>query len=303
MQPATDLVYDTSMAIDLGRRERQEDAVASDFSSGQAFGFVVLADGMGGHAAGDVASKIVVTEVFSELKLQSGDPHLLEPRIGEVLRGAASNANKCVGLYAREHPSAGGMGATLLAPVLVEDRLYWVSVGDSPLYLFRNGELIRLNENHALSSQIEYLVSAGIMSREEALSYPDQSCLTSVLIGGDIAQLDCRSNPVTIMEGDILIAASDGLQFMSEDQIEGILRFKQKASAEEISAALLKEIQKLDDPAQDNLSLCVIKALRQGAAIVPDSNDQTFAHTQDGKSETITILARVRRSRKAAGQG
>lgn len=303
MHPRADLVYDTSMAIDLGRRERQEDAVASDFSSGQAFGFVVLADGMGGHAAGDVASKIVVTEVFSELKLQSGDPQLLEPRIAEVLRGAAANANDCLGLYAQQHPTAGGMGATLLAPVLIEDRLYWVSVGDSPLYLFRDGELSRLNENHALVSQIEYLVSSGIMEREEALNHPDQSCLTSVLIGGDIAQVDCRTTPVKIMEGDILIAASDGLQFLSEEQIEGILRFKGKRSAKEISAALMKDVLKLGDPCQDNVSLCVMKVMRQGAVSALEDNSKTVSRTNNGKNETITILARVRRAKNAAAKG
>ena len=302
MQPATNLIYDSAMAIDLGRRERQEDAVVSDFPSGQAFGFVVLADGMGGHAAGDIASKIVVTEVFSELKLQSGDPHLLEPNIATILKDAAIHANACVRLYAQENPNANGMGATLLAPVLVEDRLYWVSVGDSPLYLFRNGTLRRLNENHTLGSQIEYLVSNGLMTREEAMAYPDQTCLTSVLIGDEISQLDCSAEPMTVMEGDILIAASDGLQFISEDQIEGVLRFKQRCTAEEISTALKKEIQKLDDPCQDNLSLCVIKAMREGATPAVPENDQTITRTLNGTTETVTIMARVTRARKAAGQ-
>ncbi|WP_371224877.1 PP2C family protein-serine/threonine phosphatase [Roseovarius sp. 2305UL8-3] len=297
-----DLTYDTAMSIEIGRRDRQEDALASDFQSGQAFGFVVLADGMGGHAAGDMASKIVVTEVFSELKLRSGDPDLLEPCIGEVLKGAAIHANKCLGHYAREHSESDGMGATLLAPVLVEDRLYWVSVGDSPLYLFRDGILTRLNENHALSSQIEYLVSAGIMDREEALSYPDQTCLTSVLIGGDIAQVDCPAMPLHLKENDILIAASDGLQFISEDQIEGVLRFQQKSTAEQISTALTKEIQKLDDPHQDNLSMCVIKLLGSGQEVIPQDDLGTVTRSSNGKNESITIIARVTRARKKAAQ-
>lgn len=297
-----ELTYDTAMSIDIGRRERQEDALASDFSNGQAFGFVVLADGMGGHAAGDMASKIVVTEMFSELKLRSGEPDQLEPCISEVLRGAAGHANTCLGHYAREHSGTDGMGSTLLAPVLFEDRLYWVSVGDSPLYLFRDGALTRLNENHALSSQIDYLVSSGIMEREEAQSYPDQSCLTSVLIGREIAQLDCPLTPLTLREGDILIAASDGLQFISEDQIEGVLRFQQKSSAEQISTALTREIQNLDDPDQDNLSLCVIKIMREGGAVIPTSDTETVTRAADGKTQSITILARVTRSKKKAVQ-
>lgn len=301
MSETTDLIYDASMAIDVGRRERQEDAVVSDFSSGQPFGFVVLADGMGGHAAGDVASKIVVTEVFSELKLQSGDPELLEPHIGEVLRRAAFSANKCVGLYSQQCPDTDGMGATLLAPVFIEDRLYWISVGDSPLYLFRDGALSRLNENHAVLSQIEYLVSNGIMGREEAMSYPDPNCLTSVLIGRDIAQLDCRTVPMRIEEGDILIAASDGLQFLCEDRIASLLRFVKKRSAEEIGAALMKEVQKLDDPHQDNISMCVVKVMSRGGSseLREVSTPQTQSHAFNNGS--ITILARMTRAKKVSG--
>lgn len=295
-----DLSYDTAMSIDIGRRQRQEDALASDFPSGQAFGFVVLADGMGGHAAGDMASKIVVTEVFSDLKLKSSDVDDLEHGISDVLRGAALHANTCLGQYAQEHRQSQGMGSTLLAPVLIEDRLYWVSVGDSPLYLFRDGSLTRLNENHALSSQIDYLVSSGIMGREEAQNYPDQTCLTSVLIGAEIAQLDCPSTPLILKEGDILIAASDGLQFISEEQIEGVLRFQQKSTAEQIGAALTKEIRKLDDPDQDNLSLCVIKLLPEAGAATPPEDTRTVTSMSDGNSETITILARVTRKKKTA---
>ncbi len=314
MQPAADFVYDSAMALDLGRRDRQEDALASDFPSGQPFGFVVLADGMGGHEAGDVASKIVVTEVFSALKLQSGDADQLEPQLAEVLEGAAFNANDCIGHYARENPDSYGMGATLLASVLVENRLYWVSVGDSPLYLFRDGALTRLNENHALASQIEFLVASGLMSREDAMQHPDQSCLTSVLIGGDIVQIDCPRQPFTLNENDILIAASDGLQFISEEQIESLLRFQCRNSAEDISATLAQEIKALDDPCQDNLSLCVVKVQRRSTAArtcaqmaaamnraAPQDHCETVTRLRDGKSETVTILTRVQRSRTAAG--
>ncbi len=299
MHPTNKLVFDASTLINLGRRERQEDAVVSDFSSGEAFGFVVLSDGMGGHAAGDVASKIVVTEVFSELKLQSGDTDELEPHIVEVLRRAAVSANKCVGMYARQCPAARGMGATLLAPVFIQDHLYWISVGDSPLYLFREGVMVRLNENHTLMSQIDYLVGSGIMGRDEVLNHPDQSSLTSVLIGHDIAQVDCRSAPVHIKEGDIFVVASDGLQFLTEDQIETVLRFSQKRSAEDIGAALMKEVQKLDDPAQDNVSLCIVKVMGRGMPAQAETDDQMFSSAQHYKKRSITIMAKVTRSKRA----
>ncbi|MBM1218760.1 serine/threonine-protein phosphatase [Ponticoccus sp. SC2-23] len=304
MLSTAELVFDTSTTMGLGQRERQEDAVASDFSAGDGFGFVVLADGMGGHAAGDVASKIVVAEVFSHLKLQSGDRDLLERRIGEVLERAAVSANRRVGHYSRQRPDATGMGATLLAPVFIQDRLYWVSVGDSPLYLFRGDKLVRLNENHALMSQIDYLVDNGIMDRDQALSHPDPSCLTSVLIGRDIAQLDCRTAPVTLEPGDILIVASDGLQTLCEDQIEGVLRFSQKRPAEEIGTLLMTELGNLNDPCQDNVSICVVKVVDPAAtlATTPEAMRAVSCSRRDGNTAiTLTLMARGGTPRKATG--
>jgi serine/threonine protein phosphatase PrpC len=308
MRPSADVVYDAAMVIDQGRRTRQEDAIVSDFPAGNGFGFVVLADGMGGHAAGDMASKIVVTEVFSELKMQSGDPVDLEGRIGEILCAAARSANDCVGLYSSQSPESEGMGATLLAPVLMKDRLYWISVGDSPLYLFRDGNLRRLNEIHSVMSQIDYLVDNGMMAREEAVNHPDQQCLTSVLIGQEIPQIDCRAVPVQLEHGDILIAASDGLQALGEDRIEELLRFTRQQSAAQIGEGLLRDIARLDDPEQDNVSFCVVKLLRQTAMTaaeqapeMAETPHELHRKTRNGRRGAVTILARVSRPREVAG--
>ena len=123
--------YDVATAISVGQRDYQEDAVIADFNIGNPFGFAVLADGMGGHAAGDVASKIVVTEVFSELKLQMGDVEALERDIDDVLRSAAQGANDCIDAHVSQNPDLRGMGATLVAPILFESRLHWISIGVS----------------------------------------------------------------------------------------------------------------------------------------------------------------------------
>ena len=90
-------IYDAAPAISVGRRDQQEDAVAIDFAEGAELGFIVLADGMGGHLAGDVASRIVVTEMFSELKMLADDPNDMEQNIGKILNRAVAEANRCVG--------------------------------------------------------------------------------------------------------------------------------------------------------------------------------------------------------------
>ena len=293
--------YDTATLISQGRRERQEDAIISDFPTGSQMGFVVLADGMGGHDAGDVASKIVVTEVFSELKLRSGDPDLMEAHIGEVLHEAAHGANDCVSAFSDDRDDDSVMGATLLAPVLIEDRLFWISVGDSPLYLMRDGVLRRLNEDHAIGSQIDYLVTSGLMRRDEAENYPDQNCLTSVIVGREIPQIDCPDTPFQLIEGDILIAASDGLLVLSDERIAEIIRPVQKFSSEAIGAAIMGEIEALDDPHQDNVTFCVVKVLGQQTASIHPRDAGTRARMFTRREGSVTIVASVSGAASAAG--
>ena len=110
--------FDVASAICQGGRDYQEDAIVTDFPFGADSGVVVLADGMGGHAAGDVASKIVVTEVFSELKFESANFSDFEGEIPRFLTEAAANANSYVREHVQAHPETRGMGATLAAAVM-----------------------------------------------------------------------------------------------------------------------------------------------------------------------------------------
>ncbi|MEM6589653.1 MAG: protein phosphatase 2C domain-containing protein [Pseudomonadota bacterium] len=261
MQPS-EFYYDVASGLSQGRRERQEDTIAIDFPVGMDHGFAVLSDGMGGHNAGDLASGIVVTEIFSALKLQPLSSQDFETEIKRTLCDAVSDANLCLEHVTAQHEKQQVMGATLLAPVLFADRLYWISVGDSPLFLFRKGALTRLNEVHSVQAEIDALLDKGQISALEAANHPDRECLTSVLMGRDIPKIDCAQTPLELRDNDIVLAASDGLEFLEEDQIAAVIGENQSNSSAEISAALLNEIRSLDDPEQDNVSLCVIKRSR-----------------------------------------
>jgi len=259
MRPSPDIQYDVASAISQGRRDYQEDAIIADFPLGSEVGFVVLADGMGGHAAGDVASKIVLTEVFSELKLQSGDRDEFEGNVSDILLDAALTANECVNGHVNANPHTAGMGTTLLAPVFFSDSLSWISIGDSPLFLFRGGRLSQLNEDHSMAPQIDLMVSSGMLGAEAGANHPDRNCLTSVLIGDEIPRIDCPKAPIKLLNGDVLIAASDGLQFLSNGQIESALVHNADKSSQEISEILLGALESLGHPDQDNISFSVIK--------------------------------------------
>ena len=262
-----ELNYDVASALAQGEREQQEDAVIADFPLDADIGLAVLADGMGGHAAGDIASKIVVTEVFSELKLRSGNTASFEDNIPEILHDAAAGANDCVRHYTDAHPESKGMGATLVASALVRDKLYWISIGDSPLFLFRDGKLSQLNEDHSLAGQIDLLVEKGLMAQEAGENHPDRHCLTSVLIGAQIPRIDCPKTPLTLRPDDIVLVASDGLQFLDNSEIADLIAEYAHLSSAEITRNLIAALEALGDPHQDNTSLCVIKAHAPGDPI------------------------------------
>ncbi|MEM7668620.1 MAG: protein phosphatase 2C domain-containing protein [Pseudomonadota bacterium] len=270
MHKAPDIGYDVASVLNRGCRDYQEDAIATDVPIGADFGYAVLSDGMGGHAAGDVASKIVVTEVFSELKFQTSDIDGLVAHMGEVLRSAAVSANECMAAHAANNPQTAGMGATLVAPVFIQNSLFWISIGDSPLYLMRGGRLRQLNEDHSLGPHIDYMVRSGMMPEDIGRNHPDRNALTSVLIGEPIERIDCPERPFKLKDGDILVVASDGLQFLSNRQISQIVSENAELGSAEIAASLLEELRELDDPEQDNVCFSVIKV---DLAAVEDVND------------------------------
>lgn len=266
MTKSPDIRFDVASVLNRGCRDYQEDAIATDFPLGADFGYAVLSDGMGGHAAGDVASKIVVTEVFSELKFQSSDIAAFSENVGKVLKSAAISANECMAAHAASNPDTAGMGATLVAPVFVREMLYWISIGDSPLYLLRDGKLRQLNEDHSLGPHIDYMVRSGMMSEDVGRNHPDRNALTSVLIGEAIERIDCPDRPFKLKDGDLLIVASDGLQFLSDGKITEIAMHHLDDGSAVIAEKLLDELRELGDPEQDNVCFSVIRVdLREEA--------------------------------------
>lgn len=278
--------YDVASAISQGARDYQEDAITSDFLVGTTTGFAVLADGIGGHAAGDVASKIVLTKVYQELKFRCANPAEFEADAPRILRDIAAMANDCVRTHVRTHPETEGMGATLVAPVVIENRLFWISIGDSPLYRWRAGQLTQLNEDHSMGPQIDFMVKSGMMTAEVGKNHPDRNCLTSVIMGEKISKVDCRSEATMLQAGDLLICSSDGLQVLTDAEIQRVIsRHRRKRSAQ-IAEILLKEIQRVNDPYQDNISLCIIKINDASVAAAPVRQEPRPGTAKEAKNLT-----------------
>ncbi len=285
MRPTDEQRFDAASFLTVGARDYQEDALATQFGEGADFGIVVLSDGMGGHAAGDVASRIVVEEVFSHLKNESENLPALTHNINNVLETAAKRANDAVRAHTENNPAVRGMGATLIGSVILHNLLYWISVGDSPLYLYREGQLRQLNEDHSMAPQIDFLVKSGMMDPEVGRTHPDRCALTSVIMGDVIDQIDCPKEPFRLEPDDLLILSSDGIQYLTDQQIVAVLASCENERADTISAAIGEAIDDLDDPEQDNAGFAVIRF--NGAAgeedelyeIAWEEEGETFANT------------------------
>lgn len=170
-----------------------------------------VADGMGGHAAGEVASEIAV-RVLSELAPEHPD--------GEALGRAIEEANRAVIQAAREGRGRQGMGTTMTAAMLEGERLVIAQVGDSRAYLLHQGKLQQLTRDHSLMAD---MIEAGQLTPEEARTHPQRSVITRAL--GSDAHLHPDIYEINVETGDRLLICSDGLSCMIfDDQIENTLR-------------------------------------------------------------------------------
>ncbi len=233
-----------------GRRERQEDEVghiSGDTLDPQAnHSVLVVADGMGGHAAGDVASQAAVRGFLAAYGTRG------QPR--DRLRSGLDRANAAIAEETGSHPEWGGMGTTLVAAAVAEAGLQWISVGDSLLYLFRDGKLERLNEDHSMRPVIAELRDRG---DPEADHYrPNQ--LRSVLMGDEIAKIDAPEEPCPLKAGDFVLLATDGLETLSDEEIASLLA-RNAAGPAAACRALLAAVEAKEHPRQDNTSLFVVE--------------------------------------------
>ena len=162
-----------------------------------------VADGMGGHAAGEVASEIAITVLGEKA------PHTPD---AAALGRAVEDANRAVILAANEKRGRAGMGTTITAAVLQKDRLVIAQVGDSRAYLLHQGRLQQLTRDHSLMAD---MIEAGRLTPEEARTHPNRSVITRAL--GSDPRMVPDLYEITVETGDRLLLCSDGLSSMVED--------------------------------------------------------------------------------------
>lgn len=197
----------TFSKTDIGRRREinQDYVFATDQPIGNLPNLLVVADGMGGHRAGDFASKYTV-EVLEEEVRNSTELH---PE--EIIGKAIQTANEKLMQEAEKDSRLEGMGTTLVAASIMDHTLYFANVGDSRLYLI-NKEIRQLSRDH---SMVEEMVRLGGLTEEEAKHHPDKNIITRAI--GVKKKVEPDFFEYRLKGGDIILMCSDGLTNMVDD--------------------------------------------------------------------------------------
>ncbi|MCX7781625.1 MAG: Stp1/IreP family PP2C-type Ser/Thr phosphatase [Negativicutes bacterium] len=173
-----------------------------------------VADGMGGHEAGEIASSLAVSTLHEYIGKNSG---VAEPQ--KMLRDAIYQANRIIFEMSQQRPECSGMGTTITAVLIEDNTVFWGHVGDSRLYLLREGSLQQLTQDHSL---VWELMQHGSITPDEAHTHPHRNILTRAVGTADMLQIDCGC--VKCRAGDQLLLATDGLTSMLTDlEIRDIL--------------------------------------------------------------------------------
>lgn len=243
-----------------GQRKEQQDA-ASITRWENGFTLMVLADGMGGHVGGAAASRITVEA------MKAGFMETTRSPLDQRLMAGLQRANDAMLDHGKEYPELDGLGATVVAVTFDGDAIDWISVGDSPLWLIRDGNIARLNADHSMKSVLAEKVSRGEISAAEAREAPDRSQLLEAVMGQDIELVDQPAEPLQLQADDLVILASDGLESLTPIEIVEAI---QTTGADENDVAalvdhLLTAVADLDRPGQDNATVILSRVTDENA--------------------------------------
>lgn len=233
--------------IGIRRKLNQDFVYTSEQPVGNLPNLFIVADGMGGHNAGDYASKVTVETMVEKIGASS------ETESTRILEEAIRTANGLIRRRASESADLEGMGTTVVAATLDGDRLCVANVGDSRLYVANHKEIRQITKDH---SWVEEMVRRGGLGREEARNHPDKNIITRAVGADDEIKVDFFS--VQLKEGDLILMCTDGLTNMLEDEeirmiLDGARDMVEKA--EELVAAANER------GGRDNISVILIDPL------------------------------------------
>ncbi len=247
-----------AIATDSGMvRSHNEDSITADTASG----FVVLADGMGGYNAGEVASGIATAMLGTSLKqvLDGVEPGRIEPESGEtlgvrILREQIAYANASIYQAAKSQPQYAGMGTTLVVGLFYDNRLSVAHIGDSRMYRLRQDELKRITRDHSL---LQEQIDSGMITEEMARFSQNRNLVTRAL--GIDPEVEPEIHTYGVEVGDVYLLCSDGLNDMVEDDEIQLTLSSLQANLQLASQQLVQMAN--DNGGRDNVSVILVRIL------------------------------------------
>jgi serine/threonine protein phosphatase PrpC len=237
-------------------RENNEDSYTAD----EDYGLLVVADGMGGHCSGEVASRIAVETAAEELGNAQHEDLADELDSLMVAGNAIERANQAIFAEVERHPEQAGMGTTVVTALFRDNRIYYAHVGDSRLYRFRNGHLHRLTRDHSL---VQHLLDEGLFrDRAEAREAGVGDNVLTRCLGQD-PNVEVDVGDADLEAGDLFLCCTDGLTGMVDDA-----RIKMLLSADESLEVIASRLEAaaLAGGGVDNVTLVLARPLLNRAA-------------------------------------
>lgn len=236
-----------------GKRRNQQDSFGVS-QNGEAFStagkglLAIVADGMGGLSNGaEVSARVTMSmmESFEQLpETVSGEKRLLQ---------MLNTTNRDVNRMLRGKESS---GSTLVSALIQGDELYWLTVGDSHLYLYRDGALMQMNRDHVYGTELDEKAARGEISMEAAAGDPQRKALTSYIGMGEIEKIDRNIRGLKLLNKDRVLLMTDGVfGTLSDEEIAAAMRLP----VEESSVAIEQMIQGKNRPAQDNYTALILE--------------------------------------------
>lgn len=235
------------------RKMNQDSIFASTAPVGPLPNLFIVADGMGGHNAGDYASRFLVQHLVEYLKAQPP----LTPHV-KALKDGIQAVNRRLYEASLEDAGFQGMGTTLVAAVFYRGQLYVANVGDSRLYVIGN-DIIQITRDH---SYVEEMVALGRMSRQSADYQRNKNIITRAV--GTQATVQADFFEVAMKEGEVFLLCSDGLSNMVEEK--SIQKIVKNAPSLEVAARILLDRAK-DNGGLDNISLVLVNPRESGVKL------------------------------------
>jgi len=239
-------------------RSHNEDSIAADAANG----LVVLADGMGGYNAGEVASGMATTVIITEMQqvLATVQPYAVDEKTNKevgarLVREQVLKANSSIYQAAQSQPQYAGMGTTLVVALFYDNRVLVAHLGDSRLYLLRGGKFTQVTRDHSL---LQEQIDSGLITPEQAKKAAHKNLVTKALGIDPSVEPEIKEYPVQV--GDVYLLCSDGLCDMVEDEDIGMTLQALGANLKLCAQQLVQMAN--DNGGRDNVSVILVRVLK-----------------------------------------